>query len=46
LASLGSGYSAVATADKRSFDLSTGLLIVIVLIDLGLLTLGVRGRVH
>jgi hypothetical protein len=32
--------------DERSDDLSTGVLIVIILIDLGLLTFGVRGRVY
>jgi hypothetical protein len=40
------GYSAMATDDERSDVLSTGLLIVIILVDLGLLTFGVRGRVY
>jgi len=32
--------------DGRSDDLSTGVLIVIILVDLGLLTFGIRGRVY
>jgi len=47
----GPGYARMATClrvlgDERSDDLSTGVLIVIILIDLGLLTFGVRGRVY
>jgi hypothetical protein len=48
LAATRSGYAPRATfsRDERSDDLSTGVLILIILIDLGLLTFGVRGRVY